>query len=72
MKTLKLTKQTSGYYNNIIDNIEVIVSKCSGGWEALIIDYNKQGNEELFHTYTKTKKEAIKHTVNFILNENIN
>lgn len=67
MKTLKLTKQTSGYYSNIIDNIEVIISKCSNGWESIMIDYSKQENEVIFKTYANTKKEVIKDTVKFIL-----
>lgn len=66
---IKWTKTWRGYYLCKSSNIEIILSKCTGGWEYTICDYNGNDDDntyQLFHNFSDTKKQGIKFLVKWI------
>ena len=69
MKTLKLNKQSKGYYTNKIDNIEVIISEFQGNWTGQILDWNKSDDEFIIYkTFASTKKIVANQLTQYFIN----
>ena len=56
---LSLNRKHEGYHQKKVGNIEIIVSKCSKGWEGTITD-DEQDNENwvVYKVFGETKKQV--------------